>query len=284
MYKYIVNPHTNRQVQINSRLGKKLISNYNKHRDNILYGGIGVMPIILIISIGNIGYYYLKTNVSNSDGSLEELNEMGYLKANYPKLASQLENTIQQAEITRLEIEKEFINTVKNYDDLDLELSKKEQVELETELDNLVKQTQRGGAFSSVLIPIVIRMGGVSITVMIANYIWDTYLTNTQTNTVIQNPNVTSYIEDGWEIIVLPNESDYRLLNKLRSLEQIQIAKRNLRKRYKLLNSQLDDPKYKKLSSRIKMTLKQIEGQFKNLTLIEMSLKKTGATISARVK
>ena len=288
MFQHIVNPTTNRRVRLDTPLGKMIISNYrdilnaNDHKYHMLAGAM-TLPILIMVTIGNIGiYYYKKTVTVNSETNLDKLNDIDYLSREYSEIAKELQKNLDKAERIYQDVIQDLKREI-NYSNI--EISEEERDILEIELDDLIRADKIGGAVSSLLIPIIIRVSGVSVSVLVGNYIWINYLSNSITSEDVLEPNVTTHPDRNgdWEIVEMPRTESCRLLQKENALRQNKLAKTNLLKRHKLLKDRLKEKIYQKNKDMITRELENIKGQLRNLLSIERTLNKPGAIISAKI-
>ncbi len=101
MYKTIVNPKTNRQVNINTRLGRRILKRYYSHyiesKNARQQAGSAVPAILAVVAIGKLGYYYFYPPPLNITQDITDLNSLSYLKNHYPALAKQINEQIVYA-------------------------------------------------------------------------------------------------------------------------------------------------------------------------------------------
>lgn len=293
MYQTIVNPVTNRKVQINSRLGRKVLKNYYSHyqltKNNHQQGGAGLPALLTIVAVGKLGYYYFYPPQLRDHQDISDLNKLSYLEQHHPDLAKKIKQEIKNAEKVLKEIQNQeektdimLLEEISPEEESELlaELSSQSDQEILDELDRLVSQekeeNQGGGAgIVTAGVAITVRLGLMGLTTYVGHYVWDNYLSGTRETDPVpeigQQPIVLSNqdISDGWEIITTTEadpEGQADKLNTNQAENQINKAISNLVAREKQITARLEtlgnrNISETRLSNTLNKSLKQITRQ-----------------------
>ncbi len=266
MYQIIVNPVTNRKVQINTRLGRKVLKNYYSHyqltKNNHQQGGAGLPALLAIVAVGKLGYYYFYSPQLRDYQDISDLNELSYLERHHPDLAKKIKQEIKNAEEVMKEIQQQEEKTdIMLLEEISpeeesaflAELSDQSDQEILDEFDRLVmeeKRINKGGGTGIVTagVAITVRLGLVGLTTYVGHYVWDNYLSGTRETGPVpeigHQPIVLSNqaISDGWEIITTPEAHPEGQVDKLNTNQaeiQINNAISNLVAREKQITRRL---------------------------------------------